>query len=186
MSTIAIAVARYTRSHQPRGFVCRALLPCTPTVPASSALFSSSLPNITRATTRPRSGQLHGSTLDTAWSTSAGFAKDVVRMAPIKEAQDPIIRTASPAPLAQDFARQQVSRQQRSNFHSTSIPSFSNMAPPAVNQTNLHPSGLKYVASPLPGQLDSVYEAFSNKTSQACKGAHRNRGRAPRQGAYRL
>jgi phosphoenolpyruvate carboxykinase (ATP) len=67
-------------------------------------------------------------------------------MPAIKETADPVIRIATPAPLAQDFARQQVSKQQRSNFHSTSIsPLLANMAPPAVNKTNLHPSGLKYV-----------------------------------------
>jgi phosphoenolpyruvate carboxykinase (ATP) len=62
----------------------------------------------------------------------------------IKAASDPVIRTASPAPLAQDFARQQVSKQQRSNFHSSSIsPLISiTMVSQSVNKTNLHPSGV--------------------------------------------
>jgi phosphoenolpyruvate carboxykinase (ATP) len=67
----------------------------------------------------------------------------------IKEASDPVIRTASP--VAQDFARQQVSKQQRSNFHSTSLsPLLANTMvsqASAVNKTNLHPGGLQYVAS---------------------------------------
>ena len=167
----AIAIVRYTRSHKARGSVCRSFLPCTPTVPALSALFSSSLPSDTPATTRRRFGQLHRSTLDTARSTSTESARDVVRMAPIKEASDPIIRTASPAPLAQDFARQQVSKQQRSNFHSTSL---NKMAPPAVNQTNLHPSGLKYVPSLSPSQLASCRNIQLTIFTQTCKGTHRN------------
>jgi phosphoenolpyruvate carboxykinase (ATP) len=140
-----ILIARFTPSHKVSRSVCRASLPCAPIVPASSALFSYPLPNFTRATTARRLGQLHRCALSTARPTSAHFVRDVVRMAPIKEASDPVIRTASPAPLAQDFARQQVSKQQRSNFHSTSIASaLSNtMVPPAVNQTNLHPGGLK-------------------------------------------
>jgi phosphoenolpyruvate carboxykinase (ATP) len=62
----------------------------------------------------------------------------------IKAAEDPVIPTATPAPLAQDFARQQVSKQQRSNFHSSSIsPLIANtMVSQTVNKTNLHPSGV--------------------------------------------
>jgi phosphoenolpyruvate carboxykinase (ATP) len=46
--------------------------------------------------------------------------------------------------LAQDFARQQVSKQQRSNFHSSSISPVLNfnMVSQTVNKTNLHPSGV--------------------------------------------
>jgi phosphoenolpyruvate carboxykinase (ATP) len=67
----------------------------------------------------------------------------------IKDASDPVIRTTSSAPLAQDFARKQVSKQQRSNFHSTSLsPLLANtMVSLAVNKTNLHPGGLQYVTS---------------------------------------
>ena len=48
-------------------------------------------------------------------------------------------RTASPGPLTSDFARQQVLKQQKNNFHSTSLKTMS------VNQTNLHPHGVQYV-----------------------------------------
>lgn len=58
---------------------------------------------------------------------------------------DPVIRTASPAPLAQDFARQQLSKQQRSNYHSSSLSSSipSTMVSQSVNKTNLHPTGVQ-------------------------------------------
>jgi phosphoenolpyruvate carboxykinase (ATP) len=142
-----IAIAQFPRSFKVgSGLLCRSGLPCTPIVPGHSALFSSPGPNYTPATTTRRYTQLYRYTLETARSTSALKLSDVVRMSAIKETAGPVIRTASPAPLAQDFARQQVSKQQRSNFHSSSIsPLLANMAPPAVNKTNLHPSGLKYV-----------------------------------------
>lgn len=62
-----------------------------------------------------------------------------------KASQEPLIRTASPAPLAQDFARQQVSKQQRSNFHSSSIASHVSrtMVSQSVNKTGLHPAGVQ-------------------------------------------
>jgi hypothetical protein len=58
---------------------------------------------------------------------------------------DPVIRTSSPAPLAQDFARQQVSKQQRSNHHSSSLSSsiLHIMVSPSVNKTGLHPAGVQ-------------------------------------------
>jgi hypothetical protein len=63
----------------------------------------------------------------------------------LKGQQDPVIRTSSPAPLAQDFARQQVSKQQRSNFHSSSISSSVSriMVSQSVNKTGLHPAGVQ-------------------------------------------
>jgi len=71
---------------------------------------------------------------------------------PYKGDSIPPIRTASPPPLAQDFARQQVSKQQRSNYHSSSL-SLSNslaMVSHSVNKTGLHPAGVQYVpAAPL-------------------------------------
>lgn len=134
-----IAIARCNKAVA-ASRVCRALLPSSPFVPATSALFSSPVPNYTQATTTRRSTQSRCGTLETARSTAATKLSDVVTMPAIKDAADPVIRTASPAPLAQDFARQQVSKQQRSNFHSSSLPA---MAPPVVNKTNLHPSGLK-------------------------------------------
>ncbi|KAK7183697.1 phosphoenolpyruvate carboxykinase [Paraphaeosphaeria sporulosa] len=62
-----------------------------------------------------------------------------------KGQQEPLIRTSSPAPLAQDFARQQVSKQQRSNYHSSSISSkvASTMVSQSVNKTGLHPAGVQ-------------------------------------------
>ena len=63
----------------------------------------------------------------------------------------PVIRTSSPGPLAADFARQQVIKQQKSNFHSSSLKrTLSNQTPSmvsnTVNRTALHPHGLQYVS----------------------------------------
>jgi hypothetical protein len=68
----------------------------------------------------------------------------VVRMV-YKAQPDPVIRTSSPAPLAQDFARQQVSKQQRSNYHSSSLSSSVPriMVSQSVNKTGLHPAGVQ-------------------------------------------
>ncbi|KAF2092506.1 hypothetical protein NA57DRAFT_69719 [Rhizodiscina lignyota] len=53
------------------------------------------------------------------------------------------VRTASPGPLQEDFARQQISKQQRSNFHSSSLTtSLSAMNINSVNKTALHPGGV--------------------------------------------
>lgn len=150
MSVLSIARLLLTRSHKARGSVCRSSFPSPPAAPALSALFSYPLPNDTRLATRRRLGQLHRGTLETARSTSVVIVRDVTSMAHLKERPDPVIWSASPAPLAQDFARQQVSKQQRSNFHSTSISSALPSTMPAVNQTNLHPGGLKYVLLPQP------------------------------------
>jgi len=49
------------------------------------------------------------------------------------------VRPYSPAPpLEQDFIRQQIAKQQKGNFHSTSLKMVS-----SVNKTNLHPSGVQ-------------------------------------------
>lgn len=85
-----------------------------------------------------------------AATTSLALPHRIVRMDSTKALQSPpIIRTASPAPLAQDFARQQVSKQQRSNFHSSSISAdiYNKMVSQSVNKTNLHPTGVQYVQS---------------------------------------
>ena len=58
----------------------------------------------------------------------------------LKKAGFEDVRTASPGPLAGDFARQQVAKQQRNNFHSSSLASMN------VNQTSLHPHGVTYVS----------------------------------------
>lgn len=74
------------------------------------------------------------------------FPRNVVTMGSIKGHADPLpIRTASPAPLAQDFARQAVHKQQRSNFHSSSIASGVSriMVSQSVNKTALHPTGVQ-------------------------------------------
>lgn len=71
-----------------------------------------------------------------------------------KESQRPPVRPYSPAPLAEDFARQQVSKQQRSNFHSSSLRRLpSNMVAHSVNKTALHPGGVQYVISVAPAFL---------------------------------
>ncbi|KAF1982125.1 hypothetical protein K402DRAFT_397859 [Aulographum hederae CBS 113979] len=64
----------------------------------------------------------------------------------IKDAASPLMRTNSPGPLAQDFARQLVAKQQRSNFHSTSLRPLrqvADMVANNVNKTALHPSGVE-------------------------------------------
>jgi phosphoenolpyruvate carboxykinase (ATP) len=46
--------------------------------------------------------------------------------------------------LAQDFARQQVAKQQRTNFHSSSLKTLpSAIMVSSVNKTNLHPAGVQ-------------------------------------------
>jgi phosphoenolpyruvate carboxykinase (ATP) len=56
----------------------------------------------------------------------------------------PPFRTTSSGPLAEDFARQQELKQQRGNFHSTSLTSsVITMVANAVNKTGLHPAGVQ-------------------------------------------
>ncbi|OCK73303.1 phosphoenolpyruvate carboxykinase [Lepidopterella palustris CBS 459.81] len=71
--------------------------------------------------------------------------KNVDMAGAIKGTQTPPIRTQSPAPLAQDFVRQQVAKQQRTNFHSTSLKTVvpSIMVANSVNKTALHPGGVQ-------------------------------------------
>lgn len=70
-----------------------------------------------------------------------------------------------PRPLdsfTSDFVRQQVAKQQHSNYHSTSL---RNMVSTSVNRTALHPTGVQYVTptttpcprSPSPSCPRSVY-----------------------------
>lgn len=63
-----------------------------------------------------------------------------------KNKNTPPIRPSSPGALSADFARQQISKQQRNNYHSTSLRI---MVSNSVNKTALHPSGVQYVL-PLP------------------------------------
>lgn len=62
-----------------------------------------------------------------------------------KAPPEPLIPTSSPSSLAQDFARHQVSKQQRSNYHSSSPSSTlpSTMVSRTVNKTGLHPAGVQ-------------------------------------------
>lgn len=131
-----------------RGYTCRALLPKSPSPRAQlRVIFVPREPTGTPTTQTRAITQSATVALACPRPSSASLsADDVVRMASsgIKAASDPVVRTASPAPLAQDFARQQVSKQQRSNFHSSSIsPLISyTMVSQSVNKTNLHPSGV--------------------------------------------
>jgi hypothetical protein len=74
-----------------------------------------------------------------------------IKKGPPLPMSNPITRTHSPGPLAQDFARQQVFKQNKSNFHSTSLKrtvssqSVAKMIPSSVNRTALHPHGVQYV-----------------------------------------
>lgn len=55
------------------------------------------------------------------------------------------VRSSSPGPLyTGDFARQQIQKQQKNNFHSSSLKMVTN--PQTVNKTALHPAGLQYVS----------------------------------------
>jgi hypothetical protein len=58
-------------------------------------------------------------------------------------------RPLSPG-VGEDFARQQVNKQQKNNFHSSSLKNMS------VNKTSLHPSGVLYV-SPRPIEPASTH-----------------------------
>lgn len=101
---------------------------------------------------------------------------------------DPVIRTASPAPLAQDFARQQVSKQQRSNYHSSSLASAipRTMVSQSVNKTGLHPAGVQYVPAAI-GAARRAWSALLTCPLQAVQqGPHRDRGGAPRSSTHRL
>jgi hypothetical protein len=86
--------------------------------------------------------------------------KQLLRMHSIKGQADPAqVRSTSPSPLSKDFARQAVTKQQRSNFHSTSITSgiANTMVSRSVNKTALHPTGVQYVPSSF---LQTVYLLF--------------------------
>lgn len=53
------------------------------------------------------------------------------------------IRHHPPLPLAEDFARQQTAKQQRGNFHSSSLTTSVFTMVAAVNKTGLHPAGVQ-------------------------------------------
>lgn len=54
--------------------------------------------------------------------------------------------SSSLGPLTSDFVRQQVAKQDRSNYHSSSLKT---MVAATVNPTRLHPTGVQYVAPSL-------------------------------------
>ena len=122
---------------------------CRPAAPSLSrprahfrVIFVSCEPNTTSARPFTQSARAD---LAAPWSTSRLRVSDVVSVEyrhAIKEASDPMVWKASPNPLTQDFARHQVSLQQRSHFHSSSVPAFAFTMVSQVNKTNLHPSGI--------------------------------------------
>lgn len=142
------------------GVGSRAGLPRTPRPrDLTRVIFVTREPNSTPFTRTPTLHQSAADALAQARSTSRLRPGDVVRMVNcrgIKEASRPSLYSAT---LTQDFARHQVSIQQRSNFHTSShsplylanTKSYK-MVANTVNKTNLHPSGVAYVTS-LSGQL---------------------------------
>ena len=54
------------------------------------------------------------------------------------------VRSYTPGPPdgSNDFLKEQVNKQQRSNFHSTSLNASVSMVANSVNKTALHPSGV--------------------------------------------
>lgn len=131
---------------------CRALLPKTPSPrrPQLRVIFVAREPTGTPSTQTRTLTQSHVRALVACPRPSIArlSTNSVVRMdcRGIKGRQNPVPeQTATTAPLlAQDFVRQQVSKQQRSNFHSTSITPVlqHTMVSQSVNKTNLHPSGV--------------------------------------------
>lgn len=58
----------------------------------------------------------------------------------------PPIRSYTPGPpdTSNDFLKEQISKQQKSNFHSTSLNKAVTMVANSVNRTALHPGGVEY------------------------------------------
>lgn len=120
---------------------CLVLLTC-PTIAPAFRYFPPTPTNLANHT-RPQSNQNHPPTRLVPGLKHWNWPY-VVTME-YKDHPEPLIRTSSPAPLAHDFARQQVSKQQRSNYHSSSISSrvTSTMVSQSVNKTGLHPAGVQ-------------------------------------------
>lgn len=68
-------------------------------------------------------------------------------MSGINSRPAPPVRSYSPGPpnTSNNFLKEQISKQQRSNFHSTSLNKVVTMAAHSVNKTALHPSGVEHV-----------------------------------------
>lgn len=67
-------------------------------------------------------------------------------MSNINSRPAPPFRTFTPGPPdnTNDFIKEQINKQQKNNFHSTSLnKSLLPMAAPSVNKTALHPGGVK-------------------------------------------
>lgn len=82
-----------------------------------------------------------------------------------KGRRHPVLYSATPSALAQDFARHQVSKQQRLHYHSSSLSSsFPNtMVSQSVNKTGLHPAGVQYgpfVFEPIGSSFGPPTDAF--------------------------
>lgn len=62
-----------------------------------------------------------------------------------------ILRSFTPGPPDQsnDFLNEQIAKQQRGNFHSTSLKTTAKMVAESVNKTALHPKGVEYVVPPV-------------------------------------
>lgn len=89
---------------------------------------------------------LHRRTKRDSPSSLNRLPKQLLTMTSIKGNPDPApLRSSSPPPLSKDFARQVVSKQQRSNFHSSSISIgvANKMVTQSVNKTALHPTGVQ-------------------------------------------
>ena len=125
------------------GGSCRLIIPSLSRPRAHfRVIFVSCVPNTTSA--RPFTQSARAG-LAAPRSTSRLGVSDFVSVEyrhGIKEGSDPVFWKASPAPLTQDFVRHQVSLQQRSHFHSSSVPAFAFTMVSQVNKTNLHPSGI--------------------------------------------
>lgn len=182
MSFLSLCAVRCASRDAGR-LVCRPRLPSTPRA-LSRVIIVPHEPN----TKSRQFTQSSPRALVTSRSTARLQVSDVVRMdsgRSIKDASDPVVRTATPAHLAQDFARHQVSKQkqQHSHFHSSAnnpLLHFT-MVSQTVNKTNLHPSGVQYVLPLVAvlGQLAGSSRQLLIFVSQAEQGTHRDRGGAP-------
>ena len=108
-------------------------------------------------------------------ATESAAMTDFKRAMPPKAPGTP--RTSSPGPLHSDYLRQQVSKQQKNNYHSSSLRNMN------VNKTNLHPSGVTCVPrcrSPVRCRRADVV------ARQAIGAPHRTRGAAARGCPHRL